>query len=154
MSCIVTITNTDELARSLDRYLQCFLATGIESYYMTYRNSALSGPMVRNADLFILELLRRDDIGYRAEAIPVAEKFSAAAKRVLIVSGAAQATVVNSPAYWDLAALDPLHQRVRGLLGQPPLSPLDMAHMREVFREYCRPAVDHHAQAPQHTSSG
>ena len=146
---IVAIADTDEMARTLDRYLRCcFGGDRVESYFMTYGRNLLSGSMFRQADLFLLELFRRDYIGYRAEAIPVAEKWISASKRVLIFSGSALSDTVRSRAYWDLSASEPLHERIQHLLDSPTTPVLDFARLRVVFGAYCRPAVDHHHNSP------
>jgi hypothetical protein len=143
-ACIVTITDTDALARSLDRYFRCFFGSRIESYFMTYRQTLLSGALLRNTDLFVLEMLTHDDIGFRAEGIFAAEKWACIGKKVLVISGSAQSDILNSRAYWDLSAPDPLHTRIQWMLDNPPLSTKDFSKLRKTFGEYCRPAVDHH----------
>jgi len=148
-ACIVSIADTNEMARSLDRYLTCFFGSRIESYFMTYGRNLLSGSLLRQTDLFILELLRRDDIGYRAEGIFAAEKWAPIGKRVLIVSGAAHSAAGEHSLYWDLAAPESLHERVQQLLNRPPASLGDVVRLRELFKEYCRPAVDHHRRQNQ-----
>lgn len=147
-ACIVSIADTEEMARTLDRYLHCFLADRIDSYFTTYGQHLLSGSLFRQTDLFILELLRRDDIGYRAEAIPVAEKWSSVGKRVLIISAAVEADIVNNLCYWDLAAPEALYERVQQLLNSPPAADRDFSRLKEVFKEYCRSAVDYHKARP------
>lgn len=143
-SCLVTIANTDEMARSIDRYLRCFLEGRIDSFFMTYDRTLLSGPLFRQADLFVLELLRRDQLGYRAEAIPVATKWASAGKRVLVISTMAQGDVVDSPFFWDLASHDLLHERVKELLENPPLRPDLLRPLESAFKAYCRPAPSGH----------
>ena len=144
MATIVSIVNTEEMARTLDRYLCCFLGQRIDSYFMTYEQRLLSGSLFRQTDLFVLELFRRDDIGYRAEAIPVAEKWASAGKRVLIVSGSAKAETVGSTSYWDLGSSDTLHERILSLLESPPASPSVFHAIRLVFADYCRPPKSYH----------
>ena len=114
--CIISITDTDELARSLNRYFKCFLGPRIESYFMTYERNLLSGSLLRQADLIVLELLRRDDIGFRAEGLYAAEKWVQIGKRILIVSGTTQSDIIDNPAYWDLAAANQLHLKIQWLL--------------------------------------
>ena len=140
----VSIADTQEMARTLDRYLHCFFDPNIESYFMTYEQRLLSGSLFRKTDLFLLELLRRDNIGYRAEAIPAAEKWAAAGKRVLIISGAAKASRVNSTFYWDLASADSLHERITTLLDSPVPGSQVYNGLKQVFAEYSRPAASHH----------
>lgn len=141
---VVSIADTEEMARTLDRYLRCFLGSRIESYFMTYEQRLLSGNLFRQADAFILELFRRDNIGYRAEAVPVAEKWASSGKRVLIVSGAAEASTVGSPSYWDLGSSDSLHDRITSLLESPVPTLRSFHGVRQVFADYCRPPVSHH----------
>jgi hypothetical protein len=147
-TCIVSIADTEEMARTLDRYLRCHFGSRIESYFMTYGRNLLSGSLLRQTDLFILELLRRDDIGYRAEGIFAAEKWVPIGKRVLIVSGAAKLAAAELSSYWDLATLESLHERVQRLLERPPVPVRDFVRLKGSFKEYCRPAVDHHRGYP------
>lgn len=141
---LVTIADAEETARTLDIYLRSSLRDGIDSYFMTYSRTLLSGTLVRQMDLLILELLARDNAGYRAAAIFGAEKWVPLGKRVLIISGAAQSDTVNSPAYWDLAAADSLCERIQRLLDSPPIHVADLVKLKDRFRKYCRPAVDYH----------
>lgn len=143
-ACIVTIADTEELARTLDCYAHCFLGPDIESYFMTYTHNLLSGHLLRQADLFILELLRRDDIGYRAEAIFAAEKWLPIGKRVLIVSGTASSAHLNIPLYWDLSAHESLHARITRVLMEPVPAMTQLDGLRVAYKEYCRPAINHH----------
>lgn len=145
---VVCIADTDQMARALDRYLRCFLGSQIESYFMTYERRILSGKLFMQVDLFVLELFRRDDIGFRAEAIPVAEKWLTSGKRVLLFSGAVRAENIKSQGYWDLGAADALHKRVRMLLSSPTPSPDELKGLRSAFAAYCRPPADHHHRYP------
>jgi len=144
--CVVTITDAEELARVVDSYLRCLFGSEVESYFMTYSRSLLSGSLLRKTDLFILELLRRDDLGYRAEALFAAEKWAPLGKRVLVVSGGTSSGDVGSPAYWDMAASDTLCERIRNCLHAPPASAQDIQRMRTRFVAWCRPAADHHGR--------
>ncbi len=139
---LVTIADTDKTARTLDLYLRSSLGEGTDSYFMTYRRILLSGTLVRRMDLLILELLARDNEGYRAEGIFGAEKWASSGKRALIVSGSAQSDTIDCLGYWDLAAQDLLSERVRHLLHAPPTRIVDLADLKERFGRYCRPAVD------------
>lgn len=143
-ACIVTIADTEELARTLDRYVHCFLGSDIESYFMTYNRNLLSGRLLRQADLFILELLRHDDIGYRAEALFAAEKWLPIGKRVLIVSCAASSDHLNIPLFWDLSARESLHARITRVLLEPVPALAQLDGLRVAYKEYCRPAIDYH----------
>lgn len=141
---LVSITDSEDLARLMDSYLRFFLGTSVDSIFMTYGRSLLSGTLIRQVDLFILELLRGDDIGYRAEGIFTAEKWLEAGKRVLIVSGDVLSAEMESPSYWDLSATDPLADRVHRLLNTPvpPVSALGV--LRRAYAQYCRPLCDRH----------
>lgn len=141
---LVTIADTDETARTLDLYLRSSLGEDTDSYFMTYRRTLLSGTLVRRMDLLILELLARDNEGYRAEGIFGAEKWAMSRKRVLIVSGAARSDSIDCPGYWDLAAQDLLSERIRRLIDAPPIRIADLAGLKKQFSRYCRPAVDFH----------
>lgn len=143
---LVTIADTADMARVIDRYLRASLGERIESYFMTYRRTLLSGSLVKHTDFFILELLTQDDAGYRAEGIFTAEKWMNSGKRVLIVSGTGQSDAIDCPNYWDLAAPDPLSDRILTLLDTPPAASTDLTLLRQRFGHYCRPAVDLHGK--------
>lgn len=141
---IVTITDTDELAQAIDRYLRTLLKDHVDVCYMTYENSRLSGQLVRQADMFLLELFRRDAFGYRAEGLYVAERFATNNKRVLLFSGDIKAGQVESEYYWDLASLDSLFLRVERLLAAPRPVAARFGDIAGIFNEFCRPALDSH----------
>ena len=144
-SCIVSICNTSELAMAVDHYCLQFLDSVIESYHFTFNERKLSQRLIRQTDLFILELLAHDDVGYYAAAIPVAEKWLKTGKKVLIVSGAAKSMLVDVIWYWDLGAKDPLYERIARLLETPLPHPGVFAPLREIFSAYCRkPVTLHH----------
>ena len=143
---IAIIADTDEVARAMDLYVRSFLKDkGVESYFTTYEVGLPPG-LFRQTDLFILELLRHDSIGYRAEAIPVAEKLALAGKKTLIVSGAVEADKAASISYWDLSLVvsEPLHERIKLLLKNPPATVNDFNCLKTIFQYYCRPPVNHH----------
>ncbi len=140
----VILTDDYQLSKLVHLYLESFCRHTLDSVYMAYGQSGLSGSLYRRADLFILGLLRQDDIGYRAEGLSTAEKMAQNGYRILLISGCAAADKLNSMYYWDLAAADPLHERINHLLKSepPPYGALNV--IKEHFRAYCRPAIDHH----------
>jgi hypothetical protein len=113
---------------------------------MTYSRSLLSGALLRRTDLFILELFRQDDVGFRAEAIFATEKWLSAGRRVLIVSGAAVSKNLNCALYWDLSAPDELRERISRVLREPPALISEIDPLRATFGTYCRPAIDRHME--------
>ena len=142
---VVIITETNLLARTLDRCLSIVLEGHIETSFMTYHQSRLSKAILDQTDLFILDLFSHDALGCRAEGIGVAELFTKAGRRTLLISNQAKANVVGSDYYWDLASPDHLPERVLRLLKQPmPLGILDFSALKEVFASYCRPVHDRH----------
>jgi len=145
---VVAITDREEMARSLDRYIQCFLGDRVEPCCMTYDCSILSGEVFTKTDLFVLELFRHDDLGVRAEAIPVAEKWIASGKRVLIISGGMRANEVDSRLYWDMASTEPLYVRIENTLDGILKSKESLQRLRISFQEFLRPQFSHHSDSP------
>lgn len=141
---IVLITDTDALAQAIDRYLRCFLPTHNEVFFMTYHHSLLDGQLFGQTDLFVLELLRHDALGFRAEALPIAGKWANTGKKVLIISGAAKSKSIETPCYWDFSAADPLHKRIEYLLQRYPCHQREFQPVRKAFAQYCRPAPSGH----------
>jgi len=144
MKNIVSITDSEHMSRMIDLYLRCFMNEYIDFYFMTYNQKLLSNNLFSNTDLFILELFRRDDIGYSAEAIFIAEKWAALQKKILIISGCVKADIVKSVGYWDIAASDSLQERVSLLLDSPVSKPEEYYALREVFKDYYRPVLSYH----------
>nr|VFJ43312.1 MAG: hypothetical protein BECKFM1743A_GA0114220_1000720 [Candidatus Kentron sp. FM]VFJ43944.1 MAG: hypothetical protein BECKFM1743C_GA0114222_100071 [Candidatus Kentron sp. FM]VFK06047.1 MAG: hypothetical protein BECKFM1743B_GA0114221_1000920 [Candidatus Kentron sp. FM] len=142
----VIIADTARTAQTIELYLRLSLGEKIESYFMTYRRTLLSPPLVRRMDLLILELLTRDDEGYRAEGIFSAQRWMRSGRRALIVSGAGQSDSLDCLNYWDLAAPDLLHERILRLLDTPPARLADLTVLKDRFGKYCRPAVDLHGK--------
>lgn len=146
---IVSITDAEKTAKVLDTYFCTSMAEAVESCFMTYRQTLLSGRLVRQADLFVVELFSLDTIGPRAEGIFVAEKWLSLGKRAMIVSGTACADAVRSMLYWDLASEDRLMDRIKAVLAEPVASPYSLASVRAHFSKFCRAAEDpHNAQLP------
>lgn len=143
-ACIVTIADSEEMARTLDRYIRCFLGQSTESYFMTYEHNLLSGTLFRQADLFVLELLRKDDLGYRAEALFASEKWLPLGKKVLIVSGSAYSSHLDSSLYWDLSSAEPLSERLEHILREPVPSAEQLDSLKIAFQKHYRPAVNYH----------
>jgi len=141
---VISIADSEETAKAINLHLVVVMGERVDSYFMTYHRMLLSGTLVRQADLFLMELFTTDNLGPRAEGIFAAEKWISLGKRALIVSGAAIAQDIQSPLYWDLAASDELRDRIVSVL-ESPLSRLsDLDSVRERFRKYYRPAIDPH----------
>lgn len=139
---VYCITETDLAARALARYLRCFLADQVEVYYKTYRQPG-SAQIYHHTDLFVLDLFNRDDLGYYVD-IRGLKKLAARGRKVLTVSGAAESEASNRlPFYWDLAATDALHERVRRVLAMPAASCEDIMRLQTFFAEYCRTGYYH-----------
>lgn len=141
---IVSITDSEETARALNLYVLAVMADRVDSYFMTYHRTLLSGTLIRQTDLFIVELFATDSVGPRAEGIFAAEKWISLGKRALVVSGAAYSQDIKSPLYWDLAASDELKDRITVVLDSPLARPSELDSAKARFRKYCRPAVDPH----------
>jgi len=141
---IITIADDEATAKALHLYIVTTMEERVDSYFMTYHRTLLSGTLVRQADLFLMELFTTDTVGLRAEGIFAAEKWISLGKRALIVSGSALAQNIQSPIYWDLAASDELRGRITSVLESPLSLPSDLDSVRERFRNYYRPAIDPH----------
>jgi hypothetical protein len=146
-STAIVIADSEETARAIDIYMKAVMADTIEAYFMTYHHPLLSGALVRQADIFIVELFSMDNIGQRAEGLLTAEKWLSLGKRALIVSGMGCADAVANPLYWDLAAADQLGDRIFAVLAAPVADQAILRPMKARFRQYCRPAKDPHHRA-------
>ncbi len=142
-STILTITTLDSTARVLTATLQQHLDSRVEALYSTYKRRSFSPAVYQRADLFVLDLLEWDGAGPRAAALPVARMLNTRGKRVLIFSAGAVADQVATPAYWDLASPDQIHERIATLLTQGHAA--DLNPIERVFARYCRPRIDRHA---------
>ena len=141
---IVSITDSEETSRALDVYFNTCMAATVESCFMTYRCSLLSGTLVRQADIFVMDMFSTDGTGPRAEGIFAAAKWLSLGKRALVISGAACADSIQDSLYWDLASEDKLTDRVLSILANPVPPPSALAPLRAHFGKYCRPAEDPH----------
>jgi hypothetical protein len=141
---IVFITETEDTAKALDLYARMMLAEKDESSFMTYRRALLSGTLVRQADIFVLELFSMDSLGPRAEGIFTAEKWLSLGKRSLVVSGEACSDTIQNSLYWDLAARDDLKDRIMAVLAAPLARPSDLTTLRAYFSKYYRHSEDPH----------
>ncbi len=141
---IVIITGTQTLSAAVKCYLESAWEPKRGCVAWTYGRDGISGVLHRAADLLILSILGRDDVGYRAEGLATAEKMAASRRGVLLISGCAVADRLACLYSWDLAAADTLSERVGKLLTAPPPVPSDSAVLREHFQAYMRPAVDRH----------
>jgi len=146
---VFIIAETLYLAKAVQAYLETTSAHALDCTAWTYGRDGIPGERFRSADLLILTLLGRDDLGYRAEGLGTAEKLVGTRRRVLLISGRAIATDIRCPYYWDLASDDTLSQRVQSLLRMPPPTASDYAELKEHFRDYIRPAVDRHRMLRQ-----
>jgi len=141
---IFIIAETHSLAKAVQTYLESMSARTPDCIAWTYGRDGIPGDRFRSADLLILSLFGRDDLGYRAEGLITAEKMVTARRRVLLISGRAIASRIKCPYYWDLASADTLSERVQSLLRMPPPTALDYVELKEHFRDYIRPAMDRH----------
>jgi len=141
---IFIIAETQALAKAVQCYLENVSNRHYECIAWTYGRYGIPGDHYRAADLLILSLLGRDDLGYRAEGLGTAEIMVSTRRRVLLISAFAVAGRMACPYYWDLASSDTLDERVQMLLNAPPPKATDYADLRKHFRDYIRPAVDRH----------
>lgn len=141
---IFIIAETHNLATAVKCYLEGACKRPPECIAWTYGRDGIPGDRFRSADLLILSLFGRDDLGYRAEGLGTAEKMIAYRRRVLLISGCAVADRLACRYYWDLASSDSLCERVQMLLRTSPPEASDYASIQDHFREYIRPAVDRH----------
>lgn len=141
---IFVITENESLSSALRQYLEEAISPRPECIAWTYGKEGIPGDRYRAADLIILSLFGRDDLGYRAEGLGTAEKMASSRRRVLLISGSACADRIACPYYWDLAASDPLCERIQTIMKAPPPSSSDYARLKEHFKDYIRPAVDRH----------
>jgi hypothetical protein len=145
---IVSVTDRKTTAQSLDVYFETVMHGLVSSYYMTYHDTRYSPELVRQTDLFVLDLFATDSRGLYTEGIFVAEKWLSFGKRVLVLSGAACAGVVNSHLYWDLEADGDLGVRITSLLEGPLPKAHDLTSVKAYFHKFYRRAEDPHRIAP------
>jgi hypothetical protein len=143
-STIVSIAEREETAKVLNRYLLAVFADHVDSFFMTYHRTLLSGTLIRQTDLFIVELFETDNVGPRAEGIFAAEKLISLGKRTIIVSGAACSESIRSPLYWDLGDPEELKDRILAAIETPLSHASDLNPVKAHFRRYCRPPEDPH----------
>lgn len=141
---VFIIAETQTLATAVQCYLEGVCKRPPDCIAWTYGRDGIPGDRYRAANLLILSLLGRDDLGYRAEGLGTAEKMAPTRRRVLLISGCAVADRLACPYYWDLASPDTLCVRVEKLLKASPPTASDYAGLKEHFRNYIRPAVDRH----------
>ncbi len=145
-SVIVSVTERLETAKTLDLYIRSTMPDRVVSYFMTYQGELLSGSLIRQADLFVVELFASDAIGPYTEGLFAAEKWLSLKKRALIVSGNACADQIKNQLYWDLAAADDLCNRIDAVIRSSPFPPSALESVRKNYSRYCRPAQDPHHQ--------
>ena len=141
---IFIIAETHSLAKAVQTYIEVQSERTPDCIAWTYGRDGIPGDRYRSADLLILSIFGRDDLGYLAEGLGTAEKMVATRRRVLLISGRAIADRIRCPYYWDLASSDTLCERTQELLRLPPPTTSDYAELREHFRDYIRPAEDRH----------
>ena len=141
---IFIVTESENLSLAVRQYLESTLSTKPECTAWTYGKEGIPGDRFRTADLLILGLFGRDDLGYRAEGLGTAEKLASSRRRILLISGCAVADQIACPYYWDLAAPDSLCERIQMLLKAAPPSSSDYIGLKDHFQSYIRPAVDRH----------
>lgn len=149
---IVSVTDQKTTAQALEIYLRAAMSRRVDFRYMTYHDTRYSPELVRQADLFLLELFATDSRGLYTEGILAAEKWLSLGKRVLVLSGAACAGTVNSPVYWDLGASDDLSDRIASLVEAPLPKLQEWAVMRACFHRFYRRAEDPHKTTPGSSS--
>jgi hypothetical protein len=100
----------------------------------------LTQRMLRETDLFVLELWRTYPTGLRAEGLAVAQELRRLRSKALVISPLFVAGEVNLPWYWDLGATDSVDARCTNLLlssGQTERSEeLSLAILRNYLRDY------------------
>jgi len=143
---IVSITEQADTAKAIDSYIRSTMNDHIDSYYMTYCGELLSGALIRQADLFVIELFATDSVGPYTEGLHAAVKWISLGKRALIVSGSAIAEKIESPLYWDLASRDTLKSRMISVLESPTPSPSALDTVKKHFHRYYRKAEDPHRE--------
>jgi len=141
---IFILAETSSLAKAVQACLEAESERTPDCVAWTYGRDGIPGDRFRAADLLILTLLGRDDLGYRAEGLGSAEKMAAARRRVLLISGRAIADRIGCIYYWDLGSTDTLNERVHTLLRAPPPTTADYKPLKRDFRNYIRTAVDRH----------
>lgn len=98
--------------------------------HTTYENfiGLLTPRLIRDTDIFLLELWRTYPMGLRAEGMSVAEVLIQRRAVPLVISSLAFGPELDLPWYWDLGSVDTLVQRCQ-LLGRgavrPPLAAAD-----------------------------
>lgn len=141
---IFIVTESENLSMAVRQYLEGTLGPKPECTAWTYGKEGIPGDRFRAADLLILGLFGRDDLGYRVEGLGTAEKMASSRRRILLISGCTLADQIACPYYWDLAAPDSLCERIQMLLKAAPPSSSDYIGLKDHFQSYIRPAVDRH----------
>lgn len=90
---------------------------------------------MNEADIFVLGLERRYDLGIRAEGVTVADNLISAGKRVLVVGSEASARLLVSPIYWDIGSEETFLQAVDRCLSTRPASPDDLPALTAFFED-------------------
>lgn len=131
------------VAQSIARTLEVVSDEPLDAMYMTY-DERPSKDLMLHADLFIFDVFSQDALGPRASGVPMAERWAAAGRRVLLISSHAFASRLDCPYYWDVDAHDRLPERVFRLLTQPPPTAGDFVEVRRSFEAFIRPPYDGH----------
>lgn len=87
------------------------------------------------ADIFVLGLERRYDLGIRAEGVTVAENLIRNGKRVLVVGSEASARHLMSPIYWDIGSEETFLQAVNRCLSARQTNPDDSPSLTAFFED-------------------
>ncbi len=146
MKTIITIiTDSVDLSKCLNRYINCHMGEMADTYFMTYAQKAilLSPDLYKSTDLFVLGLMRGYSDGFRAEGIFTAEIIWQNHKKALIISGSAKAKAIANPTYWDLGSEAMLHEQIINVLNLEENYPSNFTSLKEEYRPYYRQPFQH-----------
>jgi len=90
---------------------------------------------IDEADIFVLGLERRYDLGMRAEGVTVAENLIRSGKRALVVGSEANARHLMSPIYWDIGSEETFLEAVDRCISNRQPNPEDVLPLTGFFEE-------------------
>jgi hypothetical protein len=106
----------------------------------------LSPRLLRETDLFILELWRSYSTGLRAEGLAVREELSKHRVRSLVISPLSLASEVDQAWYWDIGAQETLpHRCERLLINRVGITPTSDHCLEKWLAPYLAKPVGHTA---------